>query len=188
MPRPTQDEDALLDRISEVLQTHGYEGASLSLLSRATGLQRASLYHRFPGGKEQMAEAVLDRAVRWLAEHALAPLNGTGAPEERVRRMTGKLAEFYHQGRRSCLLETLSLGAEDSPFRERVRSAMKTWIEAMAGVAEEAGMPPEEAGQRAEDALVQVEGGLVLARGIGDRRSFNRALDRLPHLLTNTDD
>jgi AcrR family transcriptional regulator len=179
-------EDQLLDRLSEVFQLHGYQGASLTLLAEAGGLQRASLYHRFPGGKEEMAEVILERAARWLSLHALEPLRQEGPPPERVRRMTAKLAEFYEGGRRSCLLDTLSLGSEGSPFRDQVAAAMKSWMVAMAAVAQDAGVPPEEAARRAEEALAQIQGGLVVARGIRDPAAFHHALERLPRLLTGS--
>lgn len=68
------DDKALLDHIMIVFRTHGYDGASLSRISEATGLQRASLYHRFPDGKLQMGKAVLEHAIEWLREYALEPL------------------------------------------------------------------------------------------------------------------
>ncbi len=69
-------EDRLLEHLTRVFQKHGYEGASLSLIAAATGLGRASLYHRFPGGKADMALAVLDHADLWFATHVLDPLSG----------------------------------------------------------------------------------------------------------------
>ncbi len=56
--RKVEDED-LMHRLSEVFKEYGYEGASLAILSQASGLKRPSLYHRFPRGKQQMAEEVL---------------------------------------------------------------------------------------------------------------------------------
>ena len=53
-PQKTLDEDVLAG-LTEVFQSKGYEAASLQDLARATGLKKASLYHRFPGGKKQMA-------------------------------------------------------------------------------------------------------------------------------------
>jgi AcrR family transcriptional regulator len=38
------------------------------------GLKRASLYHYFPHGKEEMADAVLDYITQALKEQLLAPL------------------------------------------------------------------------------------------------------------------
>ena len=74
MPTSKVDPDDLIDRLLEVFRTVGYDGATLSKLSQATGLQRASLYHRFPGGKKAMAAAVLAHAGAWLDTHVLAPL------------------------------------------------------------------------------------------------------------------
>ena len=49
----------VLRALGEVFRAHGYEGASLTLITEATGLGKGSLYHLFPGGKEQMAAEVL---------------------------------------------------------------------------------------------------------------------------------
>ncbi|MFD2271320.1 TetR/AcrR family transcriptional regulator [Undibacterium arcticum] len=51
----------MVDSIISVFRSEGYEGASLAKLSEATGLGRSSLYHHFPMGKEDMANAALDR-------------------------------------------------------------------------------------------------------------------------------
>ena len=184
MPAIDTADGRLLDALSDVFQRHGYEGASLSLLSQATGLQRASLYHRFPGGKQEMANAVLGRAVAWLQEHALTPLSGDGPPEERVRTMVKRLEQFYDRGNRSCLLDTLSLGQRNGPFSKEVQAATRTWINAMAGVAREAGLPSDLAKRRAEEAIVAIQGGLVVARATGDATAFRRAIQPLPGRLT----
>ena len=49
--------DEVIQRIVAAFREHGYEGASLSILSQATGLGRSSLYHYFPNGKTDMAQA-----------------------------------------------------------------------------------------------------------------------------------
>ena len=121
-------ESDLLDRLTDVFRTHGYEGASLTRISEATGLKRASLYHRFPGGKEEMAEVVMNRAADWIGTHALAPLAETGPPEGRLRKMTDKLDEFYSGGTQSCLLDALSFGTERGDIREHQRAGMEAWI------------------------------------------------------------
>ena len=61
--RPREfDPDAALERAMHVFWTKGYEGASLSDLTRAMCINRPSLYAAF-GNKEQLFRKVLDRYV-----------------------------------------------------------------------------------------------------------------------------
>ena len=56
------DPDAALERAMHVFWAKGYEGASLSNLTRAMRINRPSLYAAF-GNKEQLFRKVLDRYV-----------------------------------------------------------------------------------------------------------------------------
>ena len=66
MPAPSISREEVLNRLTKTFRTYGYDGASLAKLSEATGLGPSSLYHYFPGGKEEMAQAVLNHANVWL--------------------------------------------------------------------------------------------------------------------------
>ncbi len=77
------NEPELLSRLTDLFRTYGYDRASLSKISEVTGLGRSSLYHRFPGGKAEMADAVLTAADEWLGEYVLAPLEEPGDPSVR---------------------------------------------------------------------------------------------------------
>ena len=184
MPVKKMDENLLLDRLTEVFRRHGYAGSSLSRFSEATGLQRASLYHRFPGGKEEMAEAVMQRADEWFGSHILAPLTGPGEPAARVREMANRLSDFYDSGKNSCLLDSLSLGYEEGAIRQHIKQSFNAWLGAMTRIAKDSGLSPATAKQRAEEALVQIQGALVMARATGETKPFTRVLQNLPELLT----
>jgi hypothetical protein len=47
----------------------------------------------------------------------------------------------------------------------------------------DAGLDAEQARLRAEDAIMQIQGSLVLARGLNDTAPFERVLQRLPEIL-----
>jgi AcrR family transcriptional regulator len=70
------DPDVALDRAMYVFWAKGYEGASLSSLTRAMRINRPSLYAAF-GNKEQLFRKVLDRymdgPVAWFGEALAAP-------------------------------------------------------------------------------------------------------------------
>src|SRR5918993_4126488 len=108
MGKSTVSEEELLDRLTRVFQDYGYEGASLSRISAATGLERSSLYHRFPGGKDEMAEAVLSRVMARFNE-VLAPLRDRASLESKIKETGRRLAAFYEDGSVSCVLDTLSM-------------------------------------------------------------------------------
>lgn len=174
----------LMERLSDAFRAAGYEGASLALLAESTGLKKASLYHRFPGGKEQMGLEVLRDAGEWLAGNVLAPLAGSGAPRERLVLMTRQLDAFYLGGRKACLLNLLStpLG-QDSPFKAAIRQLFEIFADSLTRVMIEAGVSPESAAVRAERALILIQGGLVLARGLDSPEPFQRVLATLPDEL-----
>lgn len=178
--KSTLSNDELISRISRVFRDVGYEGASLSLLSQATGLQRASLYHRFPRGKEQMACEVLEAAGAWLSEHILKPLKGPGDPKSRILAMVKELDEFYSGGRQACLLNMLSSSRiQGGPFTQQIQSTFLAWITALRDVLLEAGLPEAEAQARAERSVMMLQGSLVLARGMGTEQPFKSYLETL---------
>lgn len=173
----------MVARLAAVFRERGYDGASLAELSRAAGLGRSSLYHYFPGGKEDMARAVFDQVNRWIRDEALAPLRAEGTPAERLDRMIGSLDSFYAGGRDRCLLGNLVLGGARNLFQEQLSAAFRAWIDALTAVAAEAGVDSGTARERAESAVVQIQGALVLAGGLDDPAPFRRVLSRLPAQL-----
>lgn len=186
--RATIDDQALLEKLSTVFRDVGYEGASLAALSEASGLKKASLYHRFPDGKEQMAREVLAAAGAWLEEHVLGPLAGDGPPEARVDALIRHLNSFYSGGKQACLLNMLSSAhMQKGPFSKEIKQAFDAWIGALAAVLKDAGFDPETAQRLAERAVVLLQGSLVLARGTGSTKPFRAFLKHLPEELFGTD-
>ena len=183
MPITKVNENELLGRLTQVFRTYGYEGASLSLISKATGLQRASLYHRFPGGKEDMAKAVLERAGQWLVVRVLTPLSGPGKPEDRIRNMAKELHSFYAGGKNCCLFDSLSFGSDDNVIQRHIQQGMSAWVDGLTKVAREAGVSPRKAQQQAKDVISQIQGTLVVARVMKDYGPFERMLSELPTTL-----
>lgn len=170
-------------RVMEVVRRQGYDGASLSELSRATGLGKSSLYHHFPDGKDDMVGAVIGHLETALEASVFAPLRSPGPPAARLRAMNGELEGFYHDGREACVLAILGIGDASRRFHPRVKKIFRAWIDAIASALRDAGLPRPEAQARAEDALVRIEGALVLARSLGEPAIFGRTLKALPDEL-----
>src|SRR5262245_59503221 len=125
MARPKLDDSKLLDVLTRLFREHGYEGASLTRIAAATGLQRASLYHRFPGGKDEIALRVMRHVHARFASHILAPLGEGGPAAARVRRVAQRLDEFYEGGHCACLLDALSIGQRSPQLQAAVAEAIE---------------------------------------------------------------
>jgi TetR/AcrR family transcriptional regulator, lmrAB and yxaGH operons repressor len=174
------DNEELIARLSCVFREVGYEGASLTQLSKATGLKKASLYHRFPNGKQQMAEEVLGAALTWVEAHILKPLRSTAPPRERVAAVVDNLDAFYESGRQACLLNMLSSPrAEPGPFADSIKGAFEALVAAFSAAARDAGHEAKAARLRAERTIMLLQGSLVMCRGLGSVRPFKTFLGGL---------
>ncbi|NRQ50895.1 TetR/AcrR family transcriptional regulator [Aeromicrobium stalagmiti] len=184
MARPrTVDDGAVLAGLTATFRSSGYGASSLSSLSEAAGLRSASLYHRFPGGKADMALAVLDDVARQFA-HILEPLVTGSDPAADVTEMASRLSVFYSDGKLACVLETMTLDGAPDEVLSHARGLSQAWIDAMAGVATRAGAAPRDADRVAVDAFARIEGSLVASRVLADPSRFLSTLADLPDLLT----
>lgn len=181
--RIISDEDFYAKAL-DLFRAYGFDGVSLQMLAEATGLEKASLYYRFPGGKDQIALAIAAGVLTWLENNVIAPLAATTAPRRRVAQVADNLRDFYAGGSKSCITDVLSLPGGSDALRDGLCSAMQRWIKAFADVARESGLGPAAAKARAEEAILRIEGSLVLARVLGDTSSFERTMKQLPDLLT----
>ncbi|MET9224499.1 helix-turn-helix domain-containing protein [Lentzea sp. NPDC003310] len=179
---PSIDEAALLDALIAVFREKGFDGTAIGDLSAASGLQRASLYHRYPNGKEEMAEAVLAQVgqrFRWI----LAPMREDEDVARGMAETARRLGDFYGAGALSCVLDTMTLAGTPEKIREQARGLAKTWIDVMTEAAQRAGRGPEEASRAARDAFLRIEGALVLGRVMGEHDAFAESIAAMPGIL-----
>jgi TetR/AcrR family transcriptional repressor of lmrAB and yxaGH operons len=178
-PKPDGDPRAkLLSQLGELFRAHGYEGASLSLITQATGLGKGSLYNLFPGGKGQMATEVLSHIDDWFERNVFAPLRADQSGEG-VARMFEAVDRYFASGGRVCLVGVFALGSARDVFGKKVRSYFVAWEDALIVALRRGGLTPAQAKEHAEDILLGIQGALVLARAKSDRGVFTRALKRL---------
>ncbi|WP_243287587.1 TetR/AcrR family transcriptional regulator [Geothrix terrae] len=170
--------EGILLTLLEEFRGCGFDGVSLSRISEVTGLGKASLYHHFPGGKGEMAEAVMDLAASWLEGHVFGPLEGGADPATRLATVLDALEGFYAGGSKSCLLDVMPLTG-GTAVRAAVKAILQRLLAGFEQLALDGGLPAGTARARAEAALVSLQGSLVLARGLGETGPFMRALQAL---------
>ncbi|GAB4369449.1 MAG: TetR/AcrR family transcriptional regulator [Elainellaceae cyanobacterium] len=175
--------DAYIPALLQLFRQYGYDGATLSKISQATGLGRASLYHHFPGGKDEMVVTVLDYLETWLDTHILQGLRQKGDPLTRFQRMCEQVSQLYEGGEQPCVFAILLMGSARGVFHDKVKALLQAWIQAIAAVLVEAGMQKQAATERAEDTVIAIQGALILVQGIDDLAPFQRVIKQLPQQL-----
>lgn len=183
MPTPLLTRDQLLSRLCETFRLYGYEGASMTRIAEATGLGKASLYHYFPEGKQQMAGAVLDWAVQWFEQNVFTPLKSTHPPRQRIVSMLDCLSDYYALGQCSCLPALFGMAAEREMFAETLRTFYQHWLDALSQTLTDSGLARDIAQRRAYDGLERIQGALLLARCMEDVRLFGNMAQVLPDQL-----
>lgn len=178
MTRTVFEKADVIPLVAEVFRELGYEGASMSLITERTKLSKGSLYHFFPGGKEQMAAEILAHVDAWFVNEVFQPLEGA-EPRAAIGQMWKSVDVYFRSGNRVCLIGAFALDETRDRFAAAIRDYFKRWIEALAGALVRGGVKAASARQLAEEVVVGIQGALTLARALGDKTIFARTLRRL---------
>ena len=179
MPAASTSKEEIVERLFIVFRDRGFEGASLADLSRATGLGKSSLYHYFPEGKTQMAEAVLGRAVMLIDSAILDVAQAPESLKARLRKIATALREMYAGGRTPCVLGQLSSATIGTDARAHLQRSFAHWTRGIEILATDSGLPQARARQFAEDWVARLQGTLILQAATADTGPFERALQAL---------
>ena len=173
----------LIEQISQVFLSLGFDGATLTELSKATGLSKATLYHHFPRGKEEMAAVILRQSIAKLQQLAFSQLNGERAAQQRLITWLEGFARYTRQGRQPCLLATLQYRAADipalQPLAENIRQQFIDWQQTLADTLQSSGLKPKRAAREAQDLMSVLYGALVHANMQNSPAIFTDTVKRI---------
>lgn len=178
MAQQANENTALLEALFDIFRNHGYEGTTISLLSEVTGLQKSSLYHHFPKGKEDMLKAVVSYVSKQIQQHIILPLLDTQVkPEKRFSNMIATIKVFYSDGRKNCLLNVLNLGETKLEINKLQNDDYSAWLDALIQLGKEVGLSQQAAKNWAERFLIIVEGALVIQRVTSDMQTLEKHME-----------
>ncbi len=169
----------VVNLILPVFRDYGYDGASLTALAGACGLSRGSLYHHFPGGKQEMARAALTRSGASMARLIMAPLNRGGIASQKIEDMFEGVKNYYTGDPPVCLMNSLTLGSGRDLFGAEVASAVNAWAKSLARVIAEQSISDKTATVRSLATIERIQGCLIIARVSGNKAAFDENMDAL---------
>lgn len=162
-------------KLYELFRQRGYEGVSIGDISAATGLGKSSLYHHFPRGKEEMAEAVVEFTRAALETTVFGPLRAAGSVDERIDVMLAAVRRLYSDGATPCVLAAL-LSGDDGPLAQGTRQLFQEWAITIANALQDGGLAIDDATRRAHIMLVLLQGALVMTRALKDTSVFDEVM------------
>jgi TetR/AcrR family transcriptional regulator, lmrAB and yxaGH operons repressor len=185
MPRPDLHRAELVAATGRLLRRRGYAGTSVSDLLGAAGAANGSLYHHFPGGKEELATAAIEAAASEVEAGLLSAFESTDDVVAGVQSsIDGMIAAFEADPRDGCPVAPTAVDAAglSEPLRLAAAGAFTRW----ASVFEQAlarTRDAETAATQARVLLSAIEGALLLDRTSQDTAHLRALRDAIPALL-----
>ena len=168
---------------AELLATRGVQGTSFSDVLAHTGAPRGSIYHHFPGGKDELVRAAATSIGDGVA--ALLDAIDVGSPAEVVDAFVDGWRSVLVSGgfEQGCAVAATCLGSSDADeFRTLAGEIFESWQEALARAFVRSGTTVRHGHDVAAICLASVEGALVIGRAAHDDEIFDilkRQLRRL---------
>jgi len=163
----------------DLLARKGLQATSFSEVLEQSGAPRGSVYHHFPGGKEQLIGSALDLA----GDRAIDLLDRkVGAPAEEIA------AWFLHIWREVLVRSNLEAGcavlavtvAADSPeLRDHAAGVFRAWRGRLAALLEQGGLGPNDAARFAATLIASSEGAVALSRAEQNLEPFDLVAEQL---------
>lgn len=185
-PKGQATRERMIDTGIELMRASGLSGAGINEVVKASGMPKGSVYHFFPGGKEQLvseALAVYRERVRRFIE---ASMSRHRSPQRKVHALFDAFAQRLEASdcRRSCAAGAVCLDLDDSldSLRTSVHAALDCWADT---IADQLGWADRrQARSFAGLVLTAIEGAYIRGRAEGSSRPFVEAGRWLAMLAT----
>lgn len=172
----------IIEQAASLFNQKGYSGTSLQDIMEATGLSKGGLYGHFRGGKEEIAKAAFDYAVRSV----YAQVGSRTRPIENAVDKLKEVVLFYREHifnppvEGGCPIQNTSVEADDNlpVLRGQVVAAIREWRARIVytlekGIARGEIRPDVACEEFATYFIGCIEGGILLARIQDERRPFD---------------
>jgi AcrR family transcriptional regulator len=164
----TTSKERILDASAELFGRQGYAGTGVKQIVATANAPFGSLYHFFPGGKEQLGAEV----IRWSGAIYLQLLDAVFDPAPdvvtAVRDFFAGAAETLRETdyADACPIATVALevASTSEPLRRATAEVFESWVSAAAARLAQGGVAPNQARELAVTFLALLEGAFILSR------------------------
>lgn len=181
--------DRILTATNELFRRNGYNGTSIKQITVAAEVPMGSLYHCFPNGKVQLAQAAIETSGPAYEQLFEMIAGGAASPQAAIADFFDGAAEVLEATDfiDICPIGTVAreVASTNETLRESTWKVFSSWVAAAAALFEDAGVPTDEARQLATTLVAALEGGFMLARAAKDTAPL-RAIGAAIGVLVDT--
>ena len=164
----------MIEQAARSLASKGLQRTSFSEVLEASGAPRGSLYHHFPGGKDELVLLALEAASGF----ALARLDETkGQPAVEVARsfvqIWRAMLERTDFGA-GCAIAAVTVAADSAELIDSAARIFRGWRVRLAALLSEGGVTPDRASSLAATLIAACEGAVLLARAERNFEAFDQ--------------
>lgn len=148
----------------DLLSRRGLQSTSFAEVTQATHTPRGSIYHHFPGGKQELVLEALDANARDFVTHVEQVPRQT--PEEFAATLVTHLRHYIVESNYSagCAAAAVTVAAENEEQLERCHQVFSTFLEATRSGLVECGVTDDAARDFAVLTVTSMGGANTLAR------------------------
>lgn len=165
---PADTKNRIVGAGAELFRRQGYTGTGVKQIVAEANAPFGSLYHFFPGGKEQLAGEVIRWSGAMYAEMVTGVIASAGDPLELVEIFFSGAAEHLRETdyEDACPIATVALevASTSEPLRVATAEVFDSWIEGLAARLEVSGLPGQVSREISIAMLIALEGAFVLSR------------------------
>lgn len=167
---PSETKDRILETSGELFRRQGYMATGIKQIVEEAGAPFGSIYHFFPGGKEELGAETIRRSG---ALYGLLFVEYVGPEVDLVKGIRA-----FFAGAADTLVETdyadacpiatvaLEISSTNEELREACADVFDLWIEGGVARFVEAGLKRKEARKLVIEMLAALEGAFVLSRAL----------------------
>ena len=152
----------------ELFRRHGYVGTGLKQIAAEAAAPFGSIYHFFPGGKQELAAEVIRTSGRLYEDLVMGLLTQAGNAVDAMRLSFGAaaqlLAETDYADACPIAMVALEVAGTNEPLRRTTAEVFTSWTDAGTGVFASWGYPADVARRLSIAFILALEGAFVLAR------------------------
>ena len=175
----TATRERILDATADLFRVRGYTGTGMKQVVARAEAPFGSVYHYFPGGKEQLAAEAIERAGRFYHDLVLAVFDAEADVVAGTRAVFAGAGEVLRSSgyEDACPIATVALevASTSEPLRQASDRVFESWLASLSSRLVDAGADAGAARAASISVVALLEGAFLLSRAARTTEAMDAA-------------